>query len=63
MHIKEPIPINKTYSLSQDHVHHKTKNTNSNEANMHFNIIEHIIKTTLSSSYNINKHVYEFTRS
>ena len=63
MHIKEPIPINKTYSLSQDHVHHKTKNTNSNEANMHFNIIEYIIKTTLSSSYNINKNELQFITS
>ena len=31
-----------TYYLSQDHVHHKTNNTNSSQVNMHINIIEHI---------------------
>ena len=63
MHIQETIPINKTYSLSQDYVPHKTNNTKSSKANMHINIIEHIIKTTLSLSYNINKHGYEFITS
>ena len=57
MHIEEPIQVNSTYSLSQDHVHLKTKNTKSSQVNMHININEHIIETTLSSSYYINKHV------
>ena len=29
------IPINKTYSLNQKHVHHKTNNTKSSQAIMH----------------------------
>ena len=45
-----------TFSLSQDHVHHKTNNTKSSQSNMHFNIIKDIISTTLSSSHNTNKH-------
>ena len=57
MHIQELIQINSTYSLSHDHVHHKTNNTKSSQVNMYINIIEHIIKTTLSPSYNIDNHV------
>ena len=56
MHIQVLIPINKTYSLSQNHVHHKTNNTKSIQVNMHINIIKNTIKTTQSSSYNIKKH-------
>ena len=44
MHIQEPIPTNKTYSLNQDHVHHKTNNTKSSQVNMYINIIEHITR-------------------
>ena len=55
--IQEPIKVNRTSSLSQDHVHHNNNTTKSSQVNMHLNIIKHIIKTTLSSSHNINKHV------
>ena len=56
MHIREPIQVNKHILLKSRHVHQKTNNTKSSQVNIHINIIEHIIKTTLSSSYNINKH-------
>ena len=54
------IQVNSTSSLSQYHVHHKTYKIKSSLVNMHFIIINHIIKTTLCSSYNINKHVQEY---
>ena len=57
MHIQEPIQFNSTYSLSQDNVHHKTNNTKSGRFNIHTKAIENIIKTNLSSSYDINKTV------
>ena len=48
---------NKTYSLKQYHVLIKTNNAKSSQVNTHINIIEKIIKTTISSGYHINKHV------
>ena len=54
---KVTIPINKTYLLSQDHVHHKTNNTTSSQVNKHINILEHTIEITLSLTYNVNSHV------
>ena len=36
-----------TNYLSQDHVHHNTNTTKCSHVNMHINIIEHIINTTL----------------
>ena len=55
MNIRKPIQVNNHIYLSQDHVHHKTNITKSSQVNIQISIIEHIIKTTLSSSYNINK--------
>ena len=56
MHLQEPIPTNKAYSLLQKRVHHNTNNTKSTQVNMHINIIDHLVKTTLSSSLNLTKH-------
>ena len=53
---EEPTPINKTHSLSQDIIHHQTNNTKSSQINKHINILEHTVKTTLTLSYNVNKH-------
>ena len=60
MHNREPYKSISTYSLSQDHVHYKTNTSKSSKVNMHINIIENITKTTLSSSYNINKHEEDY---
>ena len=56
MHIQEYHTNNKTHSLSQDNIHHQTNNTKSSQVNKHINILEHTVKTTLTSSYNVNKH-------
>ena len=34
-HSRETIPINKTYSLCENHVHHKINNAKSSQVNMH----------------------------
>lgn len=63
VNIQEPMQVNNIILFMSDHTHHKKKNTMSSQLNMHINIIERIIKTMLSLSYNINNYTQEFETS